>query len=146
LWEVLFVPRYGRATFCLKLGRLEPKAILVGQKDGQTQARAEVCPKKWLDAPEALIGAYRFTGRPAMFFQFLSRPRKGIPPDGRLKHAGGFRLPIDGQLAVAAAGPALEFWRRPGAAQLPKFAGISSYAWTGHLTLDSSTRSHLELN
>lgn len=126
----------------LELGRLSPSEILVSKKTVKPGPN-EYAPREVLDIPEGLQGNYRFTGRPAMFFQFEPSQRRILQYFG-VKTLEGFgcqALP----LAVSAAGAALEYLERTQASQMPKFNGISTYSADGHLVIDANTRRNLEL-
>jgi DNA mismatch repair protein MutS len=138
-----FVTQLTEEQLVLEVGRLEPKEILVAKKMVKPGAN-EVMPREVLEAPQVLLGsAYRFTGRPSMFFQFEPAQRRILQTFGvaTLEGFGCQSLP----LAVSAAGAALEYLEKTQAAEMPRFAGISAYTTDGHLTLDSNTRRNLEL-
>lgn len=137
-----FVTQLTEEQLVLEVGRLEPKEILVAKKMVKPGPN-EVMPREVLEAPEALLGSYRFTGRPSMFFQFEPAQRRILQTFGvaTLEGFGCQSLP----LAVSAAGAVLEYLEKTQAAEMPKFAGISAYTMDGHLTLDTNTRRNLEL-
>lgn len=137
-----FVTQLTEEQLVLEIGRLEPKEILVAKKMVKPGPN-EVMPREVLEAPEKLVGNYRFTGRPSMFFQFEPAQRRILQTFGvsTLEGFGCQSMP----LAVSAAGAVIEYLEKTQAAEMPKFAGISSYTLDGHLTLDSNTRRNLEL-
>ncbi len=126
----------------LELGRLSPSEILVAKKTVKPGPN-EFVPREILDIPEGLQGSFRFTGRPAMFFQFEPAQRRILQYFG-VKTLEGFGCQAM-PLAVSAAGAALEYLERTQACQMPKFNGISTYSADGHLVIDSNTRRNLEL-
>ncbi|HEY9681091.1 MAG TPA: DNA mismatch repair protein MutS [Oculatellaceae cyanobacterium] len=126
----------------LELGRLSPSEILVAKKTIKPGPN-EFAPREVLDVPEGLQGSYRFTGRPAMFFQFEPAQRRILQYFG-VKTLEGFGCQSS-PLAVSAAGAALEYLERTQASQMPKFNGISTYSADGHLVIDANTRRNLEL-
>ena len=126
----------------LELGRLSPSEILVAKKTIKPGPN-EFVPREVLDVPEGLQAAYRFTGRPSMFFQFEPAQRRILQYFG-VKTLEGFGCQSS-PLAVSAAGAALEYLERTQASQMPKFNGISTYSADGHLVIDANTRRNLEL-
>ncbi|HEY9775530.1 MAG TPA: DNA mismatch repair protein MutS [Planktothrix sp.] len=127
----------------LEIGRLAPREILVPKRSMKISPQ-DVVPRDVLDIPKALEGhQYRFTGRPAMFFQFEPAVRRLCQTFAvsTLEGFGCQSMP----LAVGAAGAALEYLEKTQAALMPKFAGISTYSVDGHLILDNNTRRNLEL-
>ena len=137
-----FVTQLAEDQLLLEIGRIEPKEILVAKRVVKPGAN-DVMPREVLDVPGGLVGNYRFTGRPAMFFQLEPAQRRIFETFGvtTLEGFGCQAMP----LAVAAAGAALEYLERTQANQMPRFAGISTYLMDGHLTLDGHTRRNLEL-
>jgi DNA mismatch repair protein MutS len=126
----------------LELGRLSPSEILVAKKTVKPGPN-EFAPREVMDIPEGLQANYRFTGRPAMFFQFEPAQRRILQYFG-VKTLEGFGIQAS-PLAVSAAGAALEYLERTQASQMPKFNGISTYSADGHLVIDANTRRNLEL-
>ena len=125
----------------LEMGRLSPAEILVAKRT--VKAANEFMPREVLDYPSSLEGCYRFTGRPAMFFQFEPALRR-IQQFFEVKTLEGFGC-HDMPLAVAAAGAILEYLERTQTSQMPRFDGISTYTVDGHLVIDANTRRNLEL-
>jgi DNA mismatch repair protein MutS len=126
----------------LELGRLAPKEIIVPLKM-QKPGPGEVVPKEVADVPEAIVGQYRISGRPSMFFQFEPAHRRILETFGvtTLEGFGCQNMP----LAVGAAGAVMEYLERTQGAMKPKFEGISAYDVSGHMVLDPNTRRNLEL-
>ncbi len=137
-----FVSQMTEDQLLLELGRLDPKEILAPLKI-QRPGPNDVVPREVLDIPEAAQGQYRFSGRPSMFFQFEPAQRRIFEVFGvtTLEGFGCQSMP----LAVGAAGAVLEYLEKTQGSQRPKFAGISSYTFDGHLVLDANTRRNLEL-
>jgi len=136
------VTQLDEADLLLELGRLAPKEIIVPLKM-QKPGPGEVVPKEVADVPEGIVGQYRITGRPSMFFQFEPAHRRILETFGvtTLEGFGCQNMP----LAVGAAGAVMEYLDRTQGAQKPKFEGISAYDVSGHLLLDPNTRRNLEL-
>jgi DNA mismatch repair protein MutS len=126
----------------LELGRISPSEVLVAKRTIKPGPN-EVLPREVLEVPAGLQAHFRFTGRPAMFFQFEPAQRR-LLQFFAVKTLEGFgcqSMP----LAVAAAGAAVEYLERTQAALVPKFKGISTYSVDGHLIIDANTRRNLEL-
>lgn len=136
------VTQLDEADLLLELGRMAPKEIIVPLKM-QKPGPGEVVPKEVADVPDAIVGQYRITGRPSMFFQFEPAHRRILDTFGvtTLEGFGCQNMP----LAVGAAGAIIEYLDRTQGAQKPKFEGISAYDVSGHLLLDPNTRRNLEL-
>jgi len=137
-----FVTQLKEDQLMLELGRLSPSEIIVAKKMVKP-GPDEVVPREVLDIPQALEGLYRFTGRPAMFFQYEPANRR-IQQFFDVKTLEGFgchAMP----LAISAAGAILEYLERTQTSQMPRFNGISTYAVDGHLVIDANTRRNLEL-
>ncbi len=136
------VTQLDEADLLLELGRISPKEIIVPLKM-QKPGPGEVVPKEVADVPEGIVGQYRITGRPSMFFQFDPAHRRILDTFGvtTLEGFGCQNMP----LAVGAAGAVMEYLDRTQGAQKPKFEGISAYDVSGHLLLDPNTRRNLEL-
>lgn len=136
------VTQLDEADLLLELGRISPKEIIVPLKM-QKPGPGEVVPKEVADVPEGIVGQYRITGRPSMFFQFEPAHRRILDTFGvtTLEGFGCQNMP----LAVGAAGAVMEYLDRTQGAQKPKFEGISAYDVSGHLLLDPNTRRNLEL-
>jgi len=136
------VTQLSEEQLILELGRLAPREVLVPKRTMKISP-LDVVPRDVLDVPQAAEGQYRFTGRPAMFFQFEPGLRRMTQFFGvtTLEGFGCQAMP----LAVGAAGAALEYLERTQAAQMPKFAGVSTYSVDGHLVIDANTRRNLEL-
>lgn len=126
----------------LELGRLAPREVLVPKRSMKISP-LDVVPREVLDIPQALEGAYRYTGRPAMFFQFEPSYRRMTQffEVTTLEGFGCQAMP----LAVSAAGAALEYLEKTQTSQMPRFSGVTSYSVDGHLVLDANTRRNLEL-
>lgn len=137
-----FVSQLTEEQLLLELGRLDPKEILAPLKI-QRPGPNDVVPREVLDIPEGAQGQYRFSGRPSMFFQFEPAQRRIFEVFGvtTLEGFGCQSMP----LAVGAAGAVLEYLEKTQGSQRPKFNGISSYTFDGHLVLDANTRRNLEL-
>lgn len=136
------VTQLSEEQLVLELGRLAPREVLVPKRTMKISP-LDVVPRDVLDVPHAAEGMYRFTGRPAMFFQFEPSLRRMTQFFNvtTLEGFGCHAMP----LAVGAAGAALEYLERTQTSQMPKFAGVSTYSVDGHLVLDSNTRRNLEL-
>ncbi len=137
-----FVTQLKEEQLALELGRLSPSEVLVAKKMVKP-GENEVMPREVLDFPASLEGFYRFTGRPAMFFQFEPAQRR-IQQFFDVKTLEGFgchAMP----LAVSAAGAILEYLERTQSSEMPRFNGISTYTVDGHLVIDANTRRNLEL-
>lgn len=137
-----FVSQMTEDQLLLELGRLDPKEILAPLKVIRPGPN-EVVPREVLDIPEGAQGLYRFSGRPSMFFQLEPAQRRIFEVFGvtTLEGFGCQSMP----LAVGAAGAILEYLEKTQGSQRPKFSGISTYAFDGHLVLDANTRRNLEL-
>lgn len=126
----------------LELGRLSPREVLVPKRTMKISP-LDVVPRDVLDVPQAIEGQYRFTGRPAMYFQFEAAYRRMTEffEVSNLEGFGCQTMP----LAVGAAGAAIEYLQRTQNAEMPTFSGVSTYSVDGHLVIDANTRRNLEL-
>lgn len=137
-----FVSQLSEENLILELGRLRPAEILAPLrlvKPGPD----EVVAKEVLEVPEVIAGQYRFSGRPAMFFQTEPAQRR-ILQNFEVSTLEGFGCQ-DMPLAIGAAGAVLEYLDRTQGGQKPFFEGISTYTVDGYLVLDANTRKNLEL-
>lgn len=137
-----FVTQLSESQLALELGRLQPREVLVAKRTGRLQP-GQVIPQEVLDIPSGLAGAHRFTGRPAMFFQFEPAQRR-LMQQFSVATLEGFGCQ-DMPLAVGAAGAVLEYLEKTQGALMPRFAGLFTYSVDGHLVLDANTRKNLEL-
>ena len=125
-----------------ELARLNPREVLVAKRMGK-KTPDQVIPEETLDIPPSIEGQYRFSGRPAMYFQ-LEPAQRRIMQIFSVTTLDGFgcqAMPA----AIGAAGAVLEYLEHTQAGQMPKFAGISTYNVNGYLVLDANTRRNLEL-
>ncbi|CAN5256156.1 DNA mismatch repair protein MutS [soil metagenome] len=137
-----FVSQLSEENLILELGRLRPAEVLAPLrlvKPGPD----EVVAKEVLEVPEVIAGQYRFSGRPAMFFQTEPAQRR-ILQNFEVSTLEGFGCQ-DMPLAIGAAGAVLEYLDRTQGGQKPFFEGISTYTVDGYLVLDANTRKNLEL-
>src|SRR5262249_4409009 len=126
----------------LELSRIQPREVLVPKRSMKISP-LDVVPRDVLDIPPSLEGTYRFTGRPAMFFQHEPSLRRVLQffEVTTLDGFGCQAMP----LAISAAGAALEYLERTQTSQMPKFAGVTTYSVDGHLIIDPNSRRNLEL-
>lgn len=137
-----FVTQLTEENLILELGRLRPAEIIAPLRLVKPGAD-EVVAREVLEVPELIAGQYRFSGRPAMFFQTEPAHRRILQSFevSTLEGFGCQEMP----LAIGAAGAILEYLDRTQGGQKPYFAGISTYAVDGYLVLDANTRKNLEL-
>lgn len=137
-----FVTQLTQAQVLLEIARLNPREILTSKKTVRP-GHNQVVAQEVLELPEGLSGQHLITGRPHMFFQLEPAKRRimQVFAVSTLEGFGCQSMP----LAIGAAGAILEYLQHTQAAQMPKFAGISTYSVDGHLVLDANTRRNLEL-
>lgn len=137
-----FVTQLKEEDLILELDRISPREVLAAKKVVKPSG-ADLFPREVSDVPESLSEQYHVCGRPAMFFQLepsLRRIKQFFKVD-TLEGFGCHAMP----LAIGAAGAVLEYLEKTQGAQMPTFAGISTYSCDGHLVLDPNTRRNLEL-
>jgi DNA mismatch repair protein MutS len=137
-----FVSQLSEENLILELGRLRPAEVLAPVRMVKP-GPDEVVAKEVLEVPEVIAGQYRFSGRPAMFFQTEPAQRR-ILQNFEVSTLEGFGCQ-DMPLAIGAAGAVLEYLDRTQGGQKPFFEGISTYTVDGYLVLDANTRKNLEL-
>jgi DNA mismatch repair protein MutS len=111
-----FVSQLSEENLILELGRLRPAEVLAPLrlvKPGPD----EVVAKEVLEVPEVIAGQYRFSGRPAMFFQAEPAQRR-ILQNFEVSTLEGFGCQ-DMPLAIGAAGAVLEYLDRTQGGQKP---------------------------
>lgn len=137
-----YVTEVSEDELALELSRINPSEVLTPLRMGRRHPD-DVVPSEIKEVPEGLDGQFRFTGRPAMFFQ-LEPGKRRIFEKFQVSTLEGFGLQSR-TLAVGAAGAILEYLDHTQGDQVPRFEGLSYYETRGYLVLDANTRRNLEL-
>jgi DNA mismatch repair protein MutS len=133
------VTELNESNLLFELARISPKEVLVAKRT----IRAGAIPEEMLDIPKSIESKYRFTHRPAMFFNIEPSKRR-IMQTFKVNTLEGFgcqNMP----LAIGAAGAILEYLESTQGSQMPIFTGMATYYPDNFLVIDENTRRNLEL-